>query len=141
MDRRRANNRAESGKGFEQLKPFRSEASDRGALIWFLAALGIALIVSLPCCAPQPAHAAPSTINGTCYVECTNPEIDGPMGGNTFVVRFPQYGIEATGHCTSGPMYGTPLPGHYPFTGTRLGNGGSPSTARTRACTRTTTRP
>lgn len=124
MDRRRANNRAESGKGFEQLKPFRSEASDRGALIWFLAALGITLIVSLPCCAPQPAHAAPSTINGTCYVECTNPEIDGPMGGNTFIVRFPQYGIEATGHCTSGPMYGTPLPGHYPFTGTRLGNGG-----------------
>ena len=124
MDRRRANNRAEGGKGFEQLKPFRSEASDRGALVWFLAALGIALLASLPCCAPQPAHAAPSTINGTCYVECTNPEIDGPMGGNTFIVRFPQYGIEATGYCTSGPMYGTPLPGHYPFTGTRLGNGG-----------------
>lgn len=124
MDRRRANNRAEGGKGFEQLKPFRSEASDRGALVWFLAALGIALIASLPCCAPQPAHAAPSTINGTCYVECTNPEIDGPMGGNTFIVRFPQYGIETTGYCTSGPMYGTPLPGHYPFTGTRLGNGG-----------------
>lgn len=94
------------------------------ALSW-LAALGVVLACALACCAPEPAHAeAPASISGTCYVECTNPQIDGAAGGNRFRVSFPQYGIEADGFCTSGPLYGTPLPGHYPFTGTRTDDGG-----------------
>ncbi len=99
-------------------------ARRRGGLPALLAAIGILLACGLACCAPEPACAAPSSISGTCYVECLNPEVDGAAGGNRFRVGFPQYGVEAEGVCTSGPLYGTPVPGHYPFTGTRGADGG-----------------
>lgn len=97
-------------------------ASAKRALASLAAAL--ALLIAAAANPPATAHAAPETITGTCYLECLNPEIDGPTGGNVFIVRFPQYGIEETGYCISGPMYGTPMPGHYPFTGTRTADGG-----------------
>ena len=96
----------------------------RATPLALLCAAAMACAALLPFCAPPPALAIPDTISGTCYVECTNPEIDGAQGGNVFAVSFPQYGIETTGYCISGPLYGTPVPGHYPFTGTRTSDGG-----------------
>lgn len=86
-----------------------------------LAACALALALALA--APRPAEALEG-ISGTCYVACTNAHIDGPDGGNVFEVTFPQYGITATGYCISGSIYGTPLPGTYPFSGEPAGDGG-----------------
>ena len=90
------------------------------------AAFAVALLIALLLltAAPSRAHAAaPQTISGTCYVACLNPEIDGSIGGNRFAVSFPALGLRAEGSCTSGPLYGTPLPGYYPFAGTRGADG------------------
>lgn len=100
------------------------KVSHKSVLISFFAAMTVVLGVSLPCCTSGIAYANSESISGTCYIECTNPEIDGAAGGNTFIVRFPQYGIETTGYCISGPLYGTPLPGNYPFKGTLSADGG-----------------
>ena len=86
-----------------------------------LAACALALALALA--APRPAEAL-GGISGTCYVACTNAHIDGPDGGNVFEVTFPEYGITATGYCISGSVYGTPLPGTYPFTGEPADDGG-----------------
>lgn len=86
-----------------------------------LAACALALALALA--APQPAEAL-GGISGICYVACTNAHIDGPDGGNVFEVTFPEYGITATGYCISGSVYGTPLPGTYPFTGEPADDGG-----------------
>ena len=123
MDRHRADDRTAQGRGPGEPGPSRRARQEKTAFS-FVFAVAVALAACLPCCAPQPALAAPNSISGTCYVECLNPEIDGAQGGNVFAVSFPQYGIEATGYCTSGPLYGTPVPGHYPFTGTRADDGG-----------------
>lgn len=82
------------------------------------------LAASILACAPSQAQAAPDTITGTCFVECTNAHVDGAAGGNEFCVSFPQYGLKTVGYCTSGALYGTPLPGNYPFTGVREDGGG-----------------
>lgn len=82
-----------------------------------------ACVLALALAAPRSAEALEG-ISGTCYVACTNAHIDGPDGGNVFEVTFPQYGISATGYCISGSVYGTPLPGTYPFSGEPAGDGG-----------------
>ena len=82
-----------------------------------------ACVLALALAAPRSAEALEG-ISGTCYVACTNAHIDGPDGGNVFEVTFPQYGISATGYCISGSVYGTPLPGTYPFSGEPTGDGG-----------------
>ncbi|MVM56132.1 hypothetical protein, partial [Gordonibacter urolithinfaciens] len=82
-----------------------------------------ACVLVLALAAPRSAEALEG-ISGTCYVACTNAHIDGPDGGNVFEATFPQYGISATGYCISGSVYGTPLPGTYPFSGEPAGDGG-----------------
>ncbi|MBC2890252.1 MSCRAMM family protein [Gordonibacter massiliensis (ex Traore et al. 2017)] len=82
-----------------------------------------ALALALALCGTARAEANEG-ISGTCYVACVNAHIDGAEGGNVFDVSFPQYGITATGYCISGSVYGTPLPGTYPFVGEPAADGG-----------------
>lgn len=96
----------------------------QGLRICLVAALTAACLVLLAGVMPNRAMAASDTISGHCEVTCINPQISGAAGGNVFAVSFPQYGIETTGHCISGALYGTPMPGTYPFTGTRDADGG-----------------
>ena len=49
----------------------------RATPLALLCAAAMACAALLPFCAPPPALAIPDTISGTCYVECTNPEVDG----------------------------------------------------------------
>lgn len=86
-------------------------------------AAACALALALALCGAARAEADES-ISGTCYVACVNAHIDGAEGGNVFDVSFPQYGITATGYCISGSVYGTPLPGTYPFVGEPTDDGG-----------------
>lgn len=100
------------------LKPQQKRVVYNRAYLLFILCI---LLVAIPLVyrTPNDALASPTHIEGTCYIECTNHEIDGSTGGNIFRVSFPQYGITTTGYCISGPLYGTPLPGNYPFTGAR----------------------
>ncbi|RDB59928.1 hypothetical protein C1878_14750 [Gordonibacter sp. 28C] len=86
-------------------------------------AAACALALALALCGTARAEADES-ISGTCYVACVNAHIDGAEGGNVFDVSFPQYGITTTGYCISGSIYGTPLPGTYPFVGEPTDDGG-----------------
>lgn len=89
------------------------------------------LAVMLALAVPHTADARAS-ISGTCYVACKNAHIPGANGGNVFEVTFPEYGITTTGYCISGSIYGTPLPGTYPFTGEPTSDGGFQITVNSR---------